>query len=363
MTRIAFFGFKASFDIHHVGGMDSLVRRLAIGFASLGDSIDLVQYGCSEASVDEIGCRVTQRKFVDLAGACQHLAANADHVVSIYLRPHDRIAYSRFRRAETKRLKFHHLYATWNESWLKRSLSFSEGRLYPFNGHVFSVSPRLHACASRFSSRAALLLPPVPNDYFRQPSEKSNNGKFRIAYAGRLDAGKGTSIAVEVLRRFASRNDWETRVYGYAWPHDAEGTRLHERLLAEPSIGYEPVNHTLWSDEVDVRLRERLGETDILLLPYQKLSSTVDMPLLFLEGMASLCAIATPPLGDLYETYGSSVFNLSIDWDVHSLVESIERGVSHLQLERSRLAERCAHLRFDTATTAAEFKRLLNDHV
>ena len=359
MARIAFFALSQSFDLDQIGGTDSIVRRLARRLAERGDDVGLVQYGCPApvgARRDD-GIEVLKRP--TFGEALEALAAQYDHVVTIYLKPRDRIAYARFRRSHGRRLTFHHVYLGWHERALKRRLLFAEARLAPFNGYLFCVSPRIHRHVSRWASRAELLLPPVPEGYFCQPGDKCDDNKVRVTYAGRVDAGKGTLEAVEVMRRLAGRPDVEARICGFAWSHKPQTVRLHESLLNDPAVAYEAVEYRGWSVDLENAFMRRLRETDVLLLPYRKLSSTVDTPLLLLEGMASLCAVIAPRLGDLHDLYGPSPFNLSGGWSTEAVVGLIERARPHLAAERQRLAQRSRALSFDTESVAARFRSAL----
>ncbi len=348
--QIAFFGLKNSFDFYHIGGMDSLARRLAIGLAELGDQVEFVHYGAGQEKTEQHRGGITIHHFKKFNDALKHLVASeCDHVVSIYLRPRDRLTYARFRRTHGRSIRFHCIYSCWHELRFRRELFFAEARLFPFNGTLFCVSPRIHRYVSQWASHAALLLPPVPESYFCRPEEKNSNNKLRLTYAGRVDPGKGTERAVDVFERLGARKDVEARLCGFAWSHRKETVELHERLLANPNIRYEPVEYKSWSPEVDENFCRLLKEADILLLPYEKLSSTIDTPLLLLEAMASLCAVITPHLGDLHATYGPSEFNLSEGWSTDAVIELIHRMREGLLVERERLARRNQALVFNTS--------------
>ncbi len=358
--NIAFLGFDRSIDFAHIGGMDSLVRRLALRLAELGDQIEFVHYDAEEEKSERPCDGIELRYFKRLDDALEHLvSSDCDHVVSIYLRPRERLAYARFRRAQKKSIWFHHVYSCWHESRIKRELLFAEARRFPFNGTLFCISPRIHQYVSRWAPRAALLWPSVPNSFFCQPEEKTNPEKLCLTYAGRIDHGKGITSVLEVFERLAAYNDIETHLCGFAWSHQSKTVRLHERLLADSNIRYEMVKYEGWSPQVEENLRLLLRKTDILLLPYKKLSSTIDTPLLLLEGMANLCAVITPALGDLYETYGNSEFNLGDNWNADGVVGLVQNSRMFLEDERQRLQKRNSLLQFNTNSVVEKFRRLL----
>ncbi|MDT8308004.1 MAG: hypothetical protein RQ866_00625 [Bacteroidales bacterium] len=361
MQRIAFFCYDNQVNYHHVGGMDSLVRRLAHALIKLGDQVDIVHYGSDNYQSEQLCDGIKQLHFCDFEDACQFLSEECDDVLSIHLRRADRIKYAKFRRQWQNKVRFHHIYSVWNESRIKRELLFSEARLFPFNGCLFCLSPRFYKTVSRWSKRAVLLLPPVDHSYFCTPSEKSNSDKLRIAFAGRVDPGKGVQNALDVFSRLGDKMDIDARVCGYAWSHRAETIEMHESLIANPEIRYEPVEYKKWDQNVDDDIVSILHNSDILLLPYQKLSSTVDTPLLLLEGMASLCTIITPPLGDLHLLYGESIFNIGSPWDSYEVVDLILAGREQLHEERGRILLQNDSLCFDSKSVAAQLKKSMLD--
>jgi glycosyltransferase involved in cell wall biosynthesis len=359
MQRIAFFAFRGAFDHRQIGGVESIMRRLTASLAKTGHRISLVLYGCPESKEVEIGSGISQRCFTTFDQAIRVIETEFDHVVSVYLRPPDRIRYALFRKRHSDCIFFHHLYCVWHESRLKREMLFSVAKIVPFNGWIFTVSPRLHRHVSSWAKRCALLLPPVPSEYFCEPREKPTNGTVRITYAGRLDPAKGATEAVKILRALARRKDFEPQVLGYAWPHDAETLKMQDMLRADTDLQFDLADHKNWTEDGEKRFQMSLRHTDILLLPYRRLSSTVDTPLLLLEGMANLCAIITPALGDLHDIYGSSRFGLCGRWNVDHVIQAIMNAGPYLAEERRRLRERNAALQFSADNVATVFRNAI----
>ncbi len=362
MSRIAFFGLANTVNFHHIGGLDSLVRRLSLALAEMGDEVELIHYGAQHDEEDCFGPRVVQRYFQSLGSALQHVRKHSEHVVSFYLLPRDRPAFARFRRRHRKSMTFHHLYSVLSESGLKKRLLFADARISPFNGRLFCISPRLHRSVAKWTSAATLLLPPVPADFFCQMHDRPRDGKLRVLYAGRLDPAKGVCEAEAVFHRLADRKDIETMICGYAWDDQAESVAVHERLLADRSIVYDHADYRSWSPVADEHLRDLLRQADVLLLPYRRLSSTIDMPLLLLEAMASLCAVITPDLGDLKQTYGDSCFALENGWDTETVVNMVEDAEPRLETERRRLTQQNTVLRFDVQSVAEGFQDAINEN-
>ncbi len=359
MTRIAFLSLNGTCDYFHIGGVESIVRRLSDALADAGERISLIQYGTEQDGRSDVRFGVSHVSFRTLEGALDEIRSNHDHVVSIYLRPEDRIRYARFRRKASTHIRFHHLYTIWHEQRLRRGFVFAEARLVPFNGCLFCISPRMHRQVAAWARQTVVLLPPVPPDYFCEPRDKADAERLRITYAGRLDPAKGAMAAMEVFRHFQSREDTETCVCGYAWDHDAKTLEVREALIADADAKREIADQRRWSPNADRILRDILRRTDILLLPYQRLSSTVDMPLLLLEGMANLCGIITPALGSLHEIYGPSSLNLPGEWDKDRVIHLIESARSGLDGERCRLRERTLALQFTPADIAHVFRKAI----
>jgi glycosyltransferase involved in cell wall biosynthesis len=358
--RIAFWGLQGSFDYHHIGGMDSLTRRLGVELAQRGMNVDFVHFGASERRSEEVRDGLRLHYYREFANSLSALR-RYDHVVTIYIPPKERIAYAHFRQREADHTRFHLIYAGWPESWIKRQLLFIEARLRPYNGYLFCISPRQYRCVSKWCGRTHLLMPPVPENYFLNPEERPKRGILHVAYMGRIDPSKGTGTAIALLRHLAKKPKIETGIYGYHWEHKLESVQLHKQLLSQEDIIYEPTKFKGYSTRVDVKVRKILHNADVLLLPYQRLSSTIDMPLLLLEGMASLCAVLTKPLGSIAEIYGTDQWMLD-DFANFGQVERLLRRLGReLDQEQSRLKKQDCTLKFSTPEVVDEFREILQN--
>jgi glycosyltransferase involved in cell wall biosynthesis len=169
---------------------------------------------------------------------------------------------------------------------------------------------------------------------------------------GRLDEAKGIGEATDIFRRLADRPDVECSLHGYYWPGDGRSRALHAELLTEKGFRYVGREWGGWTPQVEHDVAETLRETDVLLLPYRTLSTTIDMPLLLLEGMASLCAVVTRRVGDIPEVYGESPFLVPAGEYVGGALRLIARAPDLLQAERRRLAIQNQRWDFRTATVA-----------
>lgn len=347
--RIAFFGSYRSFDYHHIGGVDSIARRLGVGLVGRGEDIDFVHFNCPKETSEIVSERFTLCYFHSLSSALEHTAGKYDHVLNFHVPLRQRLRWIRFRRRESKRTRFHIMFTGWHENPVRRLRTFVEAKIEPYNGTHFCISPRIYRYVASWGKRAKLLLPPVPENYFLTPEDKPKHQHSNITYMGRVDPRKGTPVAIDLFQYLARKDvKVKSRICGYPWKHKRDTMGLHEKLLSQDEILYEPAEFEGYSEAVEDNVRKVLRKTDILFLPYDKLSSTVDTPLLLLEGMAHLCVIVTRPLGNMPEIYGTDKFMLGNLGDYQKVEVLIERAQGKLEAERDRIFSHCNSLKFTT---------------
>lgn len=336
--RVAFLGTHKSFDYHQIGGTESFVRRLSAGLIANGFEVDYLLYG--KTMPRELKHAGINLKYIKSFKDALNLLKNNkyDHIIAIYLLPKDRLRYAQLRKQAAKSTSFHFVYFGWPDSIIKRKLYFSEARIFPYNGKLFCISKRQYEYVSQWAKNAVYLPPPVPESFFIKPEEKPNNEKIKITFLGRIDPGKGINKVIEIFKALKDSDKFEFSIYGIHIPEDKESLEIHNQLKRQQGIKYIEVDRKTYSPEVDDFVRNALKETDIFVQPYQKLSSTIDTPLLLLEAMASLCVVITKPFGNIPDIYGKSRFLVSPERFVQDTIKLLNNtSKDNLVEERYRI--------------------------
>lgn len=359
--NITFFGLKGTFDYYNIGGTDSFCRRLGFQLITVGKNVNFVHYGCDRQGEESVSRDFKVYSFRDFNDSLAYLEKHADVVIVNAIHRNDRLSFIKFRK-KNKNIKYYYLASVFSESIIKRNLYLLDPLLYPYNGGVLAMSPRLANASRLRRNNSELLLPPVPDNYYVRPEDKPRRNKVVITYIGRTVPGKGADQAVEIFKGLGGEPNIEKQVCGYVWPDDREDKSIHNWLLRQNEIKYICEEYKGWSSVVDEKISETLRKTDILLLPYKWLSSTMDMPMLLLEGMAANCCIITKPLGDIPAVYGDSPFILPQHDFVRRAVELIvhvrnSRGI--LQQERQRVANQTAKWDFCTPSVTKRLLKLI----
>jgi glycosyltransferase involved in cell wall biosynthesis len=355
--KIAFFGFKNSFDYFHIGGAESFTRRISYYLIEKGYKIDYLLYGYEENNETNPLPGLTLKYFKSFENALNLIKNEEyDHIITMYLLPKHRINYAFFRKRNSKSTKFHFIYFNWADLMVKRYLYFNEARLLPYNGKLFCISKRQYEYISKWAKNAVYLLPPVPENYFLNPNEKPINEKIKIIFLGRIDPGKGINEVIEIFNALKSNNKFECSIYGIHNPEHKEALKIHNWLKKHKEIKYIEVERQKYSPEIEEMIRNVLKNTDILILPYKRLSSTIDTPLTLLEAMASLCVVITKPFGNIPDIYGKSKFLISPENFVQDAIKLLNNiSQENLVEERYRIYEQNKKLNFSTSSIGEKF--------
>jgi glycosyltransferase involved in cell wall biosynthesis len=353
--KIAFFGAYGSFDYYRIGGTESFSRRLATGLMSHACHTDFIVYGAPECKHLVSGEGIGLHYFLTLEEALHFLKEDYKVVLTLYLHPQDRLHYIVFRHRNRKKMFFHQVYFSWSDSGIKRRGAFLDARIYQFNGKLFCVSPRIYEYVRRWSNRSLLFLPPIPESYFLEPQQKGDHQQIRVTYIGRTEPAKGIEDVIALYKQLKGHPEVALEIHGFHYNHSNVSVSFHEWLSKEEQISYFYNPFEGYSPQVETNVQRILKDTDILLLPYRRLSSTIDMPVLLLEGMASECAVITRAMGDIPSIYGNSPFLLTALEPFASAADLILNSRPLLKGERNRLQERKKVLEFRSDQLTQKF--------
>ncbi len=328
---MVFFNFRNTISPQRVGGLDTVARAIADLAVAEGLVVEHVSYGWSAS---ERGDNCFGLRFSDLVEALQYIAHKADVVISFYIDPASRLRFARFRRRHRKRIRFAVYLSVWNPSALRRNLSMVELWLR-YDGGVYCASERLTSLARRFDRRASLLYP-LTRSVSPSAHQERSLQPLRLNFSGRFDPRKGLYEAIDIMRHARQLIPCDCTVSGYFWPDDRVEKEVRDRLADNPWIKVHETGVEAWSEEVEKRLERQLAETDIMLLPYRSLSSTVDTPLLLLEAMALKCVVYLPssarrPLRGL-------VLNPGLPSPADDAPEKVAEWIADLASDRDLLA-------------------------
>ena len=355
--HIRFFGVTNSFDYHHIGGTDSFFRRIGADLCRRGHTVAFVHYGgpvdAEESSSPIAGLRI--KRFRHFESALEELSRESGPVFVNAIRARDRLRFIRFRRRLARQIGFFMVYSMYAETWSGRWKHFLESRIYPYNAGTLCMSQRLVEHTRRLTRQPRLVLPPVPPSYYAGCSDKRKQGKIVVSYVGRMESGKGAPEAAEVLSGIVRDGRFQTCVSAYAFTNDDQAQAMEDRLVSLPGLRYDRCEYQNWSLQLEYRLARLLYDTDVLLLPYQRLSSTIDIPLLLLEGMAAQCCCLIPSLGDISTIYGESPFLVEPNNFVTSALELLHRlSWNDICRERQRVRQRIHFLQVDVESVTNE---------
>lgn len=360
--RYAILTFHSCCDYHDIGGAESLVRRISRELCARRHDVDYVIYGQEQKMYEERFWGSLLRVFYlhNFADALQHLGSHAyDHVMMVYIRPQDRLAYWRF-QSHNLRTKFHYISLGEPGHLFRWPPFLIAARLLTQRGSVFSICPKSCRVLDIVGVRAKKIVPPVPSEWFVAPERRERNGLLRLSYFGRMDKGKGFCELEDLFAKLNCLHGIRTLIHGYTignrtgWDTDNDLQMGVERKAV--SCKYSP--------EGDEQMREHLGMTDILILPYRTLRGTINPPLLLLEGMAAGCAVITRPVGNIQQIYGTSPFVISgsnFVSDAITLIKRILRTPEILETERERVRQRVVKLRCETRDVVDIMLRDMNE--
>ncbi len=359
---IRVFGFRGTFDHNQIGGTDSYFRRIGLELIKRGHDVEFVHYGFEQDHARISPDGITIREFKRFSSALHHLETANDPVLVAGIKGSNRLHFILHRHLRRKHSRFHMVYTLFSDNRWGRTKHFLESTLYPYKSGCICMSSRLVDYVRRFRNKAEVVLPPVPLEYYLSPASKPIRKKIVVGYIGRLESPKGAPEAISVLEKLSGDPRFQTRVLGYGFDGSSEFGKLRQRIQCETGIVAHYGQHQGWSPQVDQEIRNALAEFDFLLLPYRTVASSIDTPLLLLEGMASLCCCLVPPEGDIPEIVGSSPFLVPFEGFSDAAFQLLSAcNQDDIVSERHRLARQIKNVACDTASVTGKLIRLLSE--
>lgn len=309
--KIAFIGVHKTFRYQDIGGMNSIVRRLSNSLVENTEIFHL-SYG---SDVCERGAPINgieQLQFQSFKSMLSFVSENEiSDLIIVYLKPIDYLSIFFFRLLNPA-YRFHFLVSGLPSTRFKQFI-FKFIARNVLNGRVFCISRQLASLFKTCGRRVVHVMPPVDDAFFVDKRERGGLEcrKFRVAFMGRLDLGKGADIAIDYFEKSAlPPDDFEFFIYGYPLEGDTDSMAIHERLVNDNGrINY--VQSPLWdgySPAVDKFLADIIDAVDIFYLPYRTIDSTIDTPLVPLEILARRGQFLAPDFSQIVDIVPSSLF-------------------------------------------------------
>lgn len=311
--KIAFVGYKNSFSFSGIGGSESIVRRLSLGFLK-----DFQVFHLKYGHVKEFTKNNTNNiiecnfpSFTEMLSYVEH--EQIKNMLVIYLKPYDYFSLAKFILSNPQ--IFFHLMATGIHSSFLKSSIYLILNSYILNGQIFCVSKRIQNKFSFFTKRISLILPPVDDSFFRTKNEFKKKSHKRIAYMGRLDYGKGADISINYFNKSNLVNkNYEFYIYAYPDINDKRSIEMHKSLTESNKINYiETKRWDSYTKEMDIFLANTIDDVDLFFLPYRTINSTIDTPLVPLEILSRRGKFICPNFNQLNEIIFNKDFKITDD--------------------------------------------------
>jgi glycosyltransferase involved in cell wall biosynthesis len=359
--KIAFFGHINFIDFFQIGGFESFVRRVAMGLTNWGNEVDYILFDSPSEKYIKVSPNLTVNYFRTFEEASRRLlAGNYDHVFKGYLPRLDRLKYLLLPGTKDSKTRWHTLVLAWPDSLVKRALVGLEGRCNSPNGLMVCASPRQYLALARFFRSARHIFPPVPEEYFVRPEDKKTDGKINVTFLGILSKDKFGEEIINLFKNLQGSSKLRFSIYASHDHLNSYSVNLHKWLQSQHEIKYVSVDRQSYSPDTDKLVKTVLQDTDVFVQPYRRLVNTLDMPLLVLEAMASLCPVITTPVGSVPQVYGKSKFIIALP-NFLIQAENLLRNLTFEQIivERKRIFERNRQLNFNMASIVEKYLALL----
>lgn len=304
-----FYGLYGSFSMNKVGGIESIIRRLADVHISNGGKVVLIYYGSRKHNITEEKegeiTIINKVSFIDALNTLNNY--NKAIIVNIYSTPIERIKHHFFK----KKYSYFIIISSFPKSSIKQLLIKLQTRFINKNVKYISLSKRINSKLVSKTAASFFLPPPIMDNFFTTKNEINNSTKT-IAFMGRLDFGKGADIAYDVFDNLSKNSVFKFNFYSYFWKNDRWAKILSEKIKNHPKMNLIEESVDNYSKDIDIKLANYIDSTHLFFLPYRFLMSTIDTPLVPLEILSRNTKIYTTdfePFDDL-KPFGCNVFSV-----------------------------------------------------
>jgi glycosyltransferase involved in cell wall biosynthesis len=307
MQKLVFYGLYGSFSIEKVGGIESIIRRLANVHISNGGKVVLIYYGSKKYNItEEKDGEIKIINTVSFVDALKELNSyKKSIIINIYSTPIQRIRHHFFK----KKYNYFIILSSFPESLIKQLLIKLQTRFIKKKVKYITLSKRINSRLVFKNTKSFFLPPPIMDDFFAKKNEINKPIKI-IAFMGRLDFGKGADIAYDVFNHLSKNSVLKFNFYSYYWKNDEWAQILSKKIKKHPRMNLIEESVDNYSKDIDVKLANCIDSTDLFFLPYRFLMSTIDTPLVPLEILSRNGRIYTTdfePFDDL-KPLGCNVF-------------------------------------------------------
>ncbi len=341
--KILFVGSEVNSDLTKIGGIENTIREL-IGELLVDNEVTILIISNKRKKVPiELSSGKVVLNFEPKNLVRKQLLKNWD-VINFIQTPFENpiffLAFL-FRKlfGKVKTVKLFFTYPSLSNYSLMQKI-----KLNLLMDYTIVFSKRLETLAKKITSNVYFFYPPVSAEFLTKKRRIKNNEKIKILYAGRLSEDKGLGIVIEVFKELPS--DKYFRSIGGYFTTSSDKEKYFSLLK---SLNLDELNIEPRSKSDNKKLP--LSEYDILLLPYQNLSPTLDIPLLVLEGLASGCKVVTTELVVLDKP--DNLFYVENKDEVKQFVELIEKisAVENTDIDLEK---------FSAKTVVKNYLKLLN---
>ncbi|MCD6241312.1 glycosyltransferase [Candidatus Bathyarchaeota archaeon] len=294
--RILFVVSSNSFDFHRLGGIETSIKELALFLVSEHNDVTIYQINKAKKGKAEITTdfRPITIHYGNISDIRKKLLLSKFDVINFIHTPFESMLFTVLFLVKKYLFKITTTKFFFTYPPFRKHDSFQVIKYKYLIDKCFTFSKRLMDEVKLRTSNVYFLVPPVSDYFFKLHGERKQNSKINIMYLGRLSKDKGLDLVIDIYQNL-DRNRYCLRICGY---FANENDRLFY-LKKLNSLALNELKIVERNTQLSFFTYPPIDNCDILLLPYQNLTGSVDLPLLVLEGVVSGCKVITSSIGDI----------------------------------------------------------------